>query len=382
MLGCGQCLPYGIMILTGDEMKVMISAGGTGGHIYPAISIINKIKENDKTAEFLYIGTTDRMEHEIIPKQNIPYVGIEMKGLSKNIFKDIKSCYLLSKSLIKIKKVIKEFNPDIVIGVGGYVTFPVIYMAKKLGYKTFIHEQNSIPGKSNKLLIKYTDKIAVSLPGSLEYFPKEKTIYTGNPRSSEAIKALPIKKYELGLTDNKQLVLIVMGSLGSMTINKELEKIALKFKDKDYEVIIVTGKDYFDKFQDIKVKNVRIVPFLNNMLNVLKVCDLIVTRAGASTIAEITAIGLPSILVPSPYVANNHQLYNAMELVNNKASVLLEEKDFNANNLLAKIDEVLNNKKMLQEMHKNALKLGKPNSSDLIYKSIKELVGNYDGKSN
>ena len=184
------------MILTGDEMKVMISAGGTGGHIYPAISIINKIKENDKTAEFLYIGTTDRMEHEIIPKQNIPYVGIEMKGLSKNIFKDIKSCYLLSKSLIKIKKVIKEFNPDIVIGVGGYVTFPVIYMAKKLGYKTFIHEQNSIPGKSNKLLIKYTDKIAVSLPGSLEYFPKEKTIYTGNPRSSEAIKALPIKKYE------------------------------------------------------------------------------------------------------------------------------------------------------------------------------------------
>lgn len=370
------------MILTGDEMKVMISAGGTGGHIYPAISIINKIKENDKTAEFLYIGTTDRMEHEIIPKQNIPYVGIEMKGLSKNIFKDIKSCYLLSKSLIKIKKVIKEFNPDIVIGVGGYVTFPVIYMAKKLGYKTFIHEQNSIPGKSNKLLIKYTDKIAVSLPGSLEYFPKEKTIYTGNPRSSEAIKALPIKKYELGLTDNKQLVLIVMGSLGSMTINKELEKIALKFKDKDYEVIIVTGKDYFDKFQDIKVKNVRIVPFLNNMLNVLKVCDLIVTRAGASTIAEITAIGLPSILVPSPYVANNHQLYNAMELVNNKASVLLEEKDFNANNLLTKIDEVLNNKKMLQEMHKNALKLGKPNSSDLIYKSIKELVGNEDGKSN
>ena len=364
------------MILTGDEMKVMISAGGTGGHIYPAISIINKIKENDKTAEFLYIGTTDRMEHEIIPKQNIPYVGIEMKGLSKNIFKDIKSCYLLSKSLIKIKKVIKEFNPDIVIGVGGYVTFPVIYMAKKLGYKTFIHEQNSIPGKSNKLLIKYTDKIAVSLPGSLEYFPKEKTIYTGNPRSSEAIKALPIKKYELGLTENKQLVLIVMGSLGSMTINKELEKIALKFKDKDYEVIIVTGKDYFDKFQDIKVKNVRIVPFLNNMLNVLKVCDLIVTRAGASTIAEITAIGLPSILVPSPYVANNHQYYNALELKNSGCGEILEEKDLTSGCLNNKIKELINDKNKYQEIKNNLGKNKTINSSEIIYQNIKELIKN------
>ena len=362
-------------------MKIIISAGGTGGHIYPALSIINKIKEHDKNCEILYIGTTDRMEHEIVPSLGIPYIGIKMSGLSKNIFKDVKSICLLATSLVKIRKIIKEYNPDIVIGVGGYITFPVIYVASKLGYKTFIHEQNSIPGKSNKLLINYVSKVAVSLPGSLKYFPEDKVILTGNPRSSEAVNAKPIEKYELGLTKNKKFVLIVMGSLGSMTINKELEHIATNFKNKDYEVMIITGKNYFDNFKDVKIKNVKIVPFLNNMLNVLKVCDLIITRAGASTIAEITAIGVPSILVPSPYVANNHQYYNALELVNNKASVLLEEKDFNAKNLISKIDELLSNEKLLKEMHNNALKLGNPNSSDLIYKEIKKLVGSY-GKDN
>ena len=362
-------------------MRVIISAGGTGGHIYPALSIINKIKENNKNCEFLYIGTTDRMESSIIPKEDIPYLGIEISGLSKNIKKSVKSVSLLLKSIKILKKEIKKFNPDIVIGVGGYVTFPVIYTAKKLGYKTFIHEQNSIPGKSNKLLIKYTDKIAVSLPGSIKYFPEEKTVYTGNPRSSEVIKVKKANKKELGLSNDKKLVLIVMGSLGSMTINNELKKIILEFKDKDYEVLVVTGKNYYDDFKDVKIKNVKIVPFLNNMLNVLKICDLIVTRAGASTISEITAIGLPSILVPSPYVANNHQFYNAMELVDNGASLLLEEKDFNTINLIKKIDLVLNDKKLYQEMHQKSLKLGKVDSSLKIYQLIEELVGNY-GKNN
>jgi len=363
-------------------MKVIISAGGTGGHIYPALSIINKIKEKCPNSKFLYIGTTDRMKSVIIPKENIPYVGVEMSGLSKNIKKSVKSIKLLIKSIKKIKKEIKKFNPDIVIGVGGYITFPVIYSAKKLGYKTLIHEQNSIPGKSNKMLVKYTDKIAVSLPGSLKYFPKEKTYYTGNPRSSEVVEVKPIKKEELGLSNDKKLVLIVMGSLGSMTINKELKNIVLEFKNKDYEVLLVTGKNYYDDFKNINIKNVKIVPFLNNMLNVLKICDLIVTRAGASTIAEITAIGLPSILVPSPYVANNHQYYNAMELVNAKSSLLLEEKDFNSINLLKNIDLVLNDKKLYKDMQLNSLKLGKKDSSDLICHLILELVGNEYGKNN
>ena len=356
-------------------MKIIISAGGTGGHIYPAISIINKIKEYDKDSKFLYIGTTNRMESEIIPKMNIPYLGIEMMGLSKNVLKSLKSAKLLLKSNKIVRNKIKEFNPDIVIGVGGYVTFPVIYNAHKLGYKTLIHEQNSISGKTNRILCKYADKVLISMPGSSEYFPKSKVIYTGNPRSSEVIKAKPIKKEELGLTKNKQLVLIVMGSLGSMTINEELLNIVPKFKDKDYEVILVTGKNYYKKFQDIKINNVKIVPFLDNMLNVLKVCDLIVTRAGASTIAEITSIGLPSILVPSPYVANNHQFYNAKELVDAGASLMLEEKDFKSDSLLEKIDIVLNDKNLQNKMHECSLKLGKPNSSDEILKAIISVLG-------
>lgn len=356
-------------------MKVVVSAGGTGGHIYPAISIINKIKEYNKNAEILYIGTLDRMEHEIIPKMGIPYFGIEMKGLSKNIKKSIQSLRLLLKSINKVKKKLQDFQPDIVIGVGGYVTFPVIYSAKKLGFKTMIHEQNSIPGKSNRMLIKYVDKIAVSLPGSVSYFPTEKVVFTGNPRSSEIISAKEISKKELGFSETKKLVLIVMGSLGSMTINEELKKIVLEFKNKEYQVLFVTGKNYYDQFKNISLKNVKIVPFLENMLNVLKSCDLIVTRAGASTIAEITAIGLPSILIPSPYVANNHQYYNAMELVKGKAALLLEEKDFNKDTILRDIDQVLMNKSLYQEMHKNSLKFGKTTSSDEILKIILNLIG-------
>lgn len=363
-------------------MKVIISAGGTGGHIYPAISIINKIKEYDKNAKFLYIGTTDRMEHEIIPKENIPYLGIEMKGLSKNILKTVHSLKLLFKSIKIVKEEIKKFNPDIVIGVGGYVTFPVIYEAKKLGYKTLIHEQNSIPGKSNKILSKYADIIAVSLPGSMKYFSKDKTFLTGNPRSSEAYLAKPINKQELGLTKDKKLVLIVMGSLGSFTINEELLKIVPKFESKEYEVLLVTGNNYYDKYKDINVSNVKIVKYLNNMLNILKSCDLIVTRAGASTIAEITSIGLPSILVPSPYVANNHQFYNAMELVDAKAALLLEEKDFNADNLLKQIDLIINDNKLWKSMHEQSLKLGKINSNSEILNLIIKLVGKDYGEYN
>ncbi len=363
-------------------MHVIISAGGTGGHIYPALSIIKKIKEKEPDSTFLYIGTKDRMESKIIPNEGIPFLGINMQGLSKNPFKSLKSIALLLKSMGKIKDEIKKFNPDIVIGVGGYITFPVIYNAKKLGYKTFIHEQNSIAGKTNRMLVKYTDKIAVSLPGSLKYFPKGQAVFTGNPRSSEAVLAKPIEKGELGLSNNKKLVMIVMGSLGSMTISNELKEIIPKFKDKSYEVLLITGNNYYEEFKNFNLNNVKIVPFLNNMLNVLQICDLIVTRAGASTIAEITAIGLPSILVPSPYVANNHQFYNAMELVNAKASLLLEEKDFNANILLEKIDTVLNNPNLYKEMHEGALSLANTSSSEQIYQLILELVGKAYGKNN
>lgn len=357
-------------------MKVIVSAGGTGGHIYPALAIIHKIQEMEPDSEFLYIGTTDRMEHTIIPKENIPYLGIEISGLDrKHLFRNFKVLRNYQKSIKVLKKKMKEFHPDIVLGVGGYVTAPVISTAKKLGYKTFIHEQNSIPGVSNKFLSRYADKIGVSLEESLQYFPKEKTFVSGNPRSEEISKVLPISKKEMGLSLDKKLVLIVMGSLGSTTMNLKLKEILPSFKDKDYEVVFVTGKGYYEKFQDVRVSNnVKIVPYLEEMLRVLKKTDLIVTRAGASTIAEITAIGLPSIMVPSPYVTHNHQLKNAQALEKKNATIILEEKDFTKENLIEKIDFILNDPAIYEKMKKSAKSLGVEDSATRIYRVLRTLI--------
>ena len=354
-------------------MKVVISAGGTGGHIYPALAILNKIKEHNSDAEFLYIGTTDRMESKIVPEKGINYFGINVKGLHKDLTA-FKSIGLFLKSIKLCKNKIKEFKPDVVIGVGGYVTAPVLWAAHKLHIKTMIHEQNSIPGKSNRLLSKYVDKIMVSLPGSMKYFDKNKTVYTGNPRSSEVYNMKPISKKELGFEDNKKLVLIVMGSLGSMTINRTLKECVTAFNSKDYNVLLVTGNNYYPEYETLDIpKNVHVVPFLDNMINILKSCDLIVSRAGASTIAEITGLGVPSILVPSPYVANNHQFYNAKELEDAGGSIILEEKNFNKETLLATIDQTLENNVLLSQMSENAKKLGIKDSKQRIYKVIEEV---------
>ena len=205
-------------------MRVIISAGGTGGHIYPALAIINKIKQMEPNSEFLYIGTHNRMEKDIVPKKGIPFKSIEMYGFSKKLLRNLKTVKCLFKAFKECREIIKEFNPDIVIGVGGYVTVPVIVSAKKLGYKTFLHEQNSLPGKSNKYLSKYCDLIGVSFESSINLFPKNKAVLTGNPCSEDALNAPVLLKSTLGLSSNKKLVLIVMGSLGAGRVSKYLEK--------------------------------------------------------------------------------------------------------------------------------------------------------------
>lgn len=358
-------------------MKVIVSAGGTGGHIFPAVAIINKIKELEPDSKFLYIGTTDRMEKDIIPKLDIKYVGIEMKGINRHsLFKNIDVIKSLSKGIKKCKKVIKEFDPDIVLGVGGYITFPVIYSATSLGYKTFIHEQNSIPGLSNKLLKRRVNGIGISLEDSLKFFPKKKTFFTGNPRSEEAINAEIVSKTKYGLSKNKKLVLIVMGSLGSLTINNLMKDILPKFKNKDYEVLFVTGKKYYEDYKKMSniPENVKIVEFLNDMLGVMKNTDLIVSRAGASSIAEITALAIPSILIPSPYVTHNHQYKNALVLKEKNASILIEEKNLNVDNLIDNIDVILNNKEKYDIMKKASSCLAVKNSSTKIYQILKKII--------
>ena len=359
-------------------MRVIISAGGTGGHIYPAIAIINKIKEEEPKSDILYIGTSDRMEKDLIPELGIKYEAIDVSGLKRKLTLDnIKVLYQFLKARKKCKKIIKEFNPDVVIGAGGYVTGPVIWAAKKLGKKTFIHEQNSVVGLSNKYLTKYADKIGVSFETTLSSFPKEKVVLTGNPCSEKALKMKKANKEDYGLNKNKKLVLIVMGSLGSKTINDKIVSFLNSFKNKDYQVMFVTGNSYYEKVKNLKVpENVKIVPFIYEMPSLMKSTDLMITRAGASTMSEILVLNVPSIFIPSPYVTNNHQYKNAMDLVNKNAGLILEEKDVTKENLINLIDKTLSNKEQYNTIKNNLKELGIKDSSSRIYEALKEMIIN------
>ncbi len=356
-------------------MKIAITAGGTGGHIFPALAIINKIKSHDKNSKFLYFGTTDRMEKDIIPEKGIPYIGIQMKGLNrKNILKNITVLKIYLAAIKKAEVELKKFKPDIVIGVGGYITAPVLVAANHLGIKTIIHEQNSIPGVSNKLLSHFVNKICVSFKESEAYFPKKKTIYTGNPRSEEILSMEKGKREDFGFNRKSKFIILVMGSLGSLTMTKKMKELIPSFKDKDYQVLVVTGKNYYDDYKDVKTPtNVKIVPFYD--AKYMKDADLIITRSGASTIAEVTALLLPSIMIPSPYVTHNHQYKNAKALEDKKACKILEEKDFCKENLLSLIDECFK-KEVYNEMRKNLKEFSCPNSAEAIYKEIMRLVRN------
>lgn len=357
-------------------MRVIISAGGTGGHIYPALAIINKIKEMEPKSEFLYIGTHDRMEKDIVPKYNIPFKSIEMYGFNrKHIFKNIKTIRCLIKAKRECKKIIKKFKPDIVIGVGGYITFPVITTAHSMGIKTFIHEQNSVAGKANLSLSNCVDKIGVSFKSSIDDFPKEKVVFTGNPCGDDALRKDVISKSKFGLSKSKKLVLFVMGSLGAGEVNKYLSNNLDRFKDKDYEVLFVTGnKDYDEISKKRCPANVKIVSYVEGLAGIMKNTDLIVTRAGASTLSEIIALDLPSILIPSPYVPNNHQYKNALDLVNAKAAIMVEEKDLGNNTLFEEIDNLIYNSEKLNVMKNNLKDLKINDSSKIIYNTIKELI--------
>ena len=356
-------------------MKIAITAGGTGGHIFPALAIINKIKSHDKNSKFLYFGTTDRMEKDIIPEKGIPYIGIQMKGLNrKNILKNITVLKIYLAAIKKAEVELKKFKPDIVIGVGGYITAPVLVAANHLGIKTIIHEQNSIPGVSNKLLSHFVNKICVSFKESETYFPKKKTTYTGNPRSEEILSMEKGKREDFGFNHKSKFIILVMGSLGSLTMTKKMKELIPSFKDKDYQVLVVTGKNYYDDYKDVKTPtNVKIVPFYD--AKYMKDADLIITRSGASTIAEVTALLLPSIMIPSPYVTHNHQYKNAKALEDKKACKILEEKDFCKENLLSLIDDCFK-KEVYNEMRKNLKEFSCPNSAEAIYKEIMGLVRN------
>ena len=357
-------------------MKILVSAGGTGGHIYPALSIINKFKEKETDLEVLYIGTHNRMEKDIIPAAGIKYEPIEIYGFTKNMKQNIKNIGLISKAKKRCLEIMENFKPDVVIGVGGYVTYPVIWAANKLGIKTFLHEQNSLPGKTNKMLARKATKVGVSFPETVKHFPKEKVLYTGNPCGEAALKAEKVSKNALGLSEDKKLVVVVAGSLGSVTVNEKMQNFLLSIDKESYEVVYITGKNYYEDFKKdlIVPKNVKILPYFDNLPTLLKATDLLVTRAGASTMSEVLALNLPAIFIPSPYVANNHQYYNALELKNKNAGELIEEKDLTSEKLKMKIDSILNDREKYKLIKESLASISTVDSSEIIYKTIKEMI--------
>jgi UDP-N-acetylglucosamine--N-acetylmuramyl-(pentapeptide) pyrophosphoryl-undecaprenol N-acetylglucosamine transferase len=362
-------------------MKIVVSGGGTGGHIYPALALIREIQKQNKDAQFLYIGTSKGLESKIVPRENIDFNSIHITGFQRKLsFENIKTVLRFLKGVKDSKRMLKEFKPDIVIGTGGYVCGPVVYAASKLGIPTIIHEQNSVPGLTNKFLSRYVNKIAICFEEAKEYFPEKKTVFTGNPRASEVIGKDGIRgRLAAGLSTTMPAVLIFGGSRGARPINEAVVKAFAELAEKPYQVLYITGDVHFEEVKkEVELignpKNVVIKPFIHNMPEVLAGIDLVVSRAGATTLAEITSLGIPSILVPSPYVTNNHQEKNARSLSDNGAAELLLEKDLNNKSLVHNIDRILLNNENLKEMKIKAKKMGVPDSAFRLYSLMIELV--------
>lgn len=358
-------------------MKIIVSAGGSLGHINPALAIIKKFKEKEKNLKVLYIGTHNRMEKDIIPKENIPYESLEIYGFTKNMKQNIKNVALIQKALKKCYKIMDEFQPDVVIGVGGYVTYPVLKAATKKGIPTFIHEQNSIPGKTNRVVSKYADLIGVTFKTSMKYFHgKGKVIYTGHPNAKEALLIPKLSKKDFGLSLSKKLVVVMAGSQGSGSLNEKMKEFLKKIETEDFEVLYITGKNHYDEFiKDEKFsKNVIITPFVDHAAGLLKNADVVISRAGGASLFELVTLEIPSIIIPSPNVANNHQYYNALELSESGAICMMEEKNLNSEELLKKVKQLLEDKNLRHKYIEQMKKLSLLDSSEIIYQEIKGMM--------
>lgn len=361
-------------------MRVILSGGGTGGHVYPAIAIANKIKEKNPDAEILFVGTKEGIESEIVPKYGYDIEFIKVKGFKRKIdFENVKRVFMFIKSLGDSKKIIKKFKPDLVIGTGGYVSGSVVLKASKMGIKSCIHEQNSFPGITNKMLSKNVDFVMTSFEDSHKRFPKEasKKIYlTGNPVRDEILKAdRETSRKKLGIPEDKKMLLVAGGSGGSEEINDALSTALPKMVEKDFAFTISTGKAYYDKFMeqygDLKFKDYqKVVSYLDAMADNLAAADLVIGSAGAISMAEMTAIGIPAIIVPKAYTAENHQEYNAKSLEKAGGGVCITEKELTSERLEQTIFDLLCDEEKLKAMSICSKKFGKRDAIELIYDKI------------
>lgn len=360
-------------------MKVIISGGGTGGHIYPAIAIADKIKNENPNAQILFIGTAKGLESEVVPKAGYKIKTITVSYLRRKIsIHNIKSAAMLMKGLFEARTIIKKFKPDIVIGTGGFVCGPVLYVASRLGVKTLIHEQNVYPGLTNKILGKYVNRIAISFDDAKKYFKDtEKIFISGNPIREDFLKVdlqKALMKYKI--KKDLPLVLIVGGSGGSLSINRAAIDLVSKFNN-DFQTLLVTGKAHYKSVKEKlnnNENNLNVEPYLNDMPLALKACDIIICSAGAISISEITALGKPSILIPKAYTAENHQEFNARALEDQGAAITIKEKDLNGMILNETINSLLGDKDKLKEMEKKSKRSARINAIDIIYSEIEALI--------
>lgn len=373
-----------------NNKKILIATGGTGGHINPALAVAGYIRENYPKAQILFVGTAVKMEAQLVPAAGYDFKTIDIQGFSRDltpsgIKQNIGTVIKLVKSSSQAKKIIKEFDPDVVLGFGGYVGGPVLRTACKLGIPTAIHEQNAFPGVTNKALAKLVDKVMLTAPEAEKYMqPKNPCVVTGLPVRGELINAdREFSRAELGV-DERPVILSMGGSLGARVINNAVTQlIEERYERKDCYFLHATGKagvgmfDVIGKEKNINLaenKHIMLREYINDMHRCMAAADLVICRAGASSLSEIQAMGKPSILVPYPYAAENHQYYNAMELVKNNAAILIEEKDFTGERLIKEIDSLLADRSRLEELGANAKKMAIYDATERIVSCICEIV--------
>ncbi|MDN6028859.1 MAG: undecaprenyldiphospho-muramoylpentapeptide beta-N-acetylglucosaminyltransferase [Lactobacillus sp.] len=366
-------------------MKIIFTGGGTGGHIYPILAIINRLKERGLATndDILFVGTEKGLESKIIPAAGINFKTIKIQGFNrKHPLKNFETIELFLKATKRTRELIREFKPDLVLGTGGYVSGAIVYEAAKLKIPTMIHESNSVVGLANKFLAYYVDRICYTFDDAAKQFSeKKKLVKTGNPRSQQVlnINAIPVELTDLGLDPAIPTVLVFGGSRGALAINRIMLQSLKDLREKPYQLIWATGTYYYDAIQKKLVDyslgtNIKILPYIKNMPGLLPEMTCVVARSGATSIAEFTALGVPAILIPSPNVTHNHQMKNAQDLEDQGAALVIPEDDLNPNNFVASIDHLLLDTKAAHEMATASKKIGTPDSADQVIKVMQTII--------
>ncbi|GAA3628575.1 undecaprenyldiphospho-muramoylpentapeptide beta-N-acetylglucosaminyltransferase [Lactobacillus hamsteri] len=366
-------------------MKVIFTGGGTGGHIYPIMAIIERLKERGISTndEILFVGTQKGLESKIVPAAGVNFETIKIQGFNrKHPLKNFETINLFFKATKRAREILEDFKPDLVFGTGGYVSGAMVYEASRMHIPTMIHESNSVVGLANKFLGHYVDKICYTFDDAAKQFSeKKKLVKTGNPRSQQVlglnIEPLDLKE-KFGFNPEIPTVLVFGGSRGALAINRVMLKSLMDLKKKPYQIIWATGTYYFEavqkKLENIDFgENIKVLPYIKNMPALLPEMTCVVSRSGATSIAEFTALGVPAILIPSPNVTHNHQMKNAMDLEKAGAALVLPEDDLNPNNFVSSIDHILLDQKYANEMKKASKALGVPDASDQIIKVMQEI---------